>query len=196
MALTAAVGVLADAASSQVISGSQITFTGDTSSPIYHAEVVQTIAGDLTGISFTYSGTTLSFNSEAADEGSDWHLTNPGDMFSASTIAAGQFPVLINLDGIPPPLAIPLGDFYLGMSTGTGSTKGVPNRNVYGWLELDNTGAQLIPVDNAVAYGDQGIIIGTTTAIVPEPSAAALLLAAAPLLMIRRRRARLLGTQR
>jgi hypothetical protein len=85
---------------------------------------------------------------------------------------------------IPPPLSIPFGNFYLGVTTGVGFTNGHPNRNVFGWLELNNTGTELLPVANAVDYGDGGIIIGTTTPA-PEPASVALL---APVFLLLRRR--------
>ena len=51
------------------------------------------ICGCDTGIGMTYSGQTITANDLTADWGSDWFLTQPGDVFSAATIEAGQFPV-------------------------------------------------------------------------------------------------------
>jgi hypothetical protein len=124
-------------ASAQVISGTQITF-GPVVFPTaqYRAIVEQEPNGNDTGVGFNFTGTSLQVTETTLDEGSDWYLVQPGDVFSAATIAANQFPGLIVLGGPRPPVAIPLGNFYLGVNTGTGFTSGVPNRQVFGWLEL------------------------------------------------------------
>jgi hypothetical protein len=188
-----AVGILCSAASAQVIRGTQIRFESEPPpTDEYGASVDQEPSGNGTGAIFAFTGSTFAAVEWTLDEESDWYLADSGDVFSATTIAANQFPIIFTTDDPRGPVAIPSGDFYLGMSTSNeldSESYGENGRNVFGWLELDNTGTELIPVDNAVAYGDQGIIVGTTTPVVPEPASAALLLAALPLLAIRCRRA-------
>jgi hypothetical protein len=55
----------------------------------------------------------------SADEGSDWYVVQPGDLFSRATVAAGQFPLVLSiLSGPQPPVHVGSGDFYLGVRTG------------------------------------------------------------------------------
>jgi hypothetical protein len=185
--------LVCNGASAEVISGTQISFAFNNSLGDYEADVIQTPSalqsppGNGTSVFFSYSGTTIGFANITLDEGSDWFLVNAGDVFSADTIAAHQFPAIIEA-GFPVggPVSIPLGNFYLGMTTGLGFTNGQPNRNVFGWLELNNTGSELLPVASAVDYGDGGIIVGTTTPA-PEPATLALV-SVAPLVLVRNRR--------
>jgi len=169
---------MASKTSADVIVGSQILWGGNPSHTQFGARVFQEPTGDYTGISFDYTRSSLAASLWTLDEESDWYLVNSGDIFSTTTIAAHQFPIIFTTDNPRPAVSIPLGDFYLGMTTGLGFTNGHPNRNVFGWLELYNPGTELIPIANAVSYNEPGIIVGTTTAV-PEP--ASLLVLAVPL---------------
>ena len=90
---------------------------------------------------------------------------------------------------VGPVRTIPLGDFYLAAQTAS-STLVPPvtviNTPVFGWMRLNNTGTRLIMLDNAVAYGTPGIIVGTTTAL-PEPATLGLFMIGARALQRRRR---------
>src|SRR5688500_6177303 len=48
-------------------------------------------ASDYTGVAFNYTGSEVSLDFINLDEGSDWYVVNPGDVFSPATIASGQF---------------------------------------------------------------------------------------------------------
>jgi hypothetical protein len=122
------------------------------------------------------------------DEEADYYLVPNLAVFSAATISLGQFPPLFVLDH-PSSLNVGFGDFYLGINTGQGiSGPGQPNRNVFGWAHFVNdaqTGLHMI--DNAVTYGNQGIIVGTTTAIpVPEGEVSVLVIVGFCILVGRR----------
>ena len=170
-ALTALLTPLANAV---IISGTPITF-GPNPLPMppgtHKAHVIQALNGDYTETWFNYAGTTLNVTAWNLDESSDWYLVNEGAPFTAATIASGQFTTLLDLHTPPSPVTIPQGVFYLGVATSVGSL----NRDVFGWLKLNNTGTALQQLDDAMAYGEQGIYVGTTIAV-PEPvmSAAAL----------------------
>ncbi len=127
---------------------------------------------------FTFTATLRGVNVNL-DEGSDWYVVNPGDVFSAENIANGLFTPLITVFSSPTlHPAVELGnafsDIYLGVNTGRGSN----GRNVFGWVHLrpnNITGsASLDMLANVVSYDSQGIIVGTTTAV-PEPSSLALI---------------------
>src|SRR5262249_26520515 len=135
--------------SAQVISGSQIGFFNNGNNQ-YSANIQQTPTGDLTGVNFAYTPTTLQVTNTATDEESDLYLVQVVDMFSASTIAVNQFPILFTTDHFRPPVSIPLGNFYLGVNTGEGFHSGRPDRSVFGWLELHNDGSTLTAIGNAV----------------------------------------------
>jgi hypothetical protein len=133
-------------------------------------------------IFFAYNGATLGYADSVLNAESDWYLVGEGDIFSGATIASNQFPVIAKGTTPLPPVSIPLGVLYLGVNAG------MPNRDVFGWIQLNNTGTELIPLSNAVAYNEPGIIIGTTTPA-PEPATFALL-APALFLLLRRQRSR------
>jgi hypothetical protein len=129
--------------------------------------------GDYTDVIFSYTGNKLGITFADYDEESDWYLAQAGDSFSASTIAANRFtPVYFtepNENVYLPPVSIPQGNFFLAINTGKGFPYGGPTfRNVFGWAEFNNTGAQLSLVDSAMAYGEQGIFIGSINPV-PEP---------------------------
>jgi hypothetical protein len=159
-----------------VISDTPITFGLSPIPPFpplfttHRAVVIQSLNDDYTETSFRYDGTTLGVTTFLIDEGADWYLVNEAAPLTAATISSGQFTPLLSGNTIHPPISLPLGVFYLGVNTGIGF--GAGNRAVFGWLKLDNTGTTLKSISNAMAYGEQGIYVGTTTAV-PEPGAGA-----------------------
>jgi hypothetical protein len=49
----------------------------------------------------------------SADEGSDWYLVQPGELFSRATIADGEFPLVLSLRyGAFETVAVGPGDFF------------------------------------------------------------------------------------
>ena len=128
-----------------------------------------------TEVTFQYDDAKLKTSSILLDEASDWFLVQPGDIFSAATINAGQFPAIVN---VTPEIkgsevTVGPGEFYLGLRTGRGFANSRPNRNAYGWVHLRPDNGVLTMVGNVMSYNSRGIIVGTTT-IVPEPTALAM----------------------
>jgi hypothetical protein len=125
-----------------------------------------------TEVTFQYDGAKLKTSSILLDEGSDWFLVQPGDIFSAATINAGQFPPIVNvtpeINGSE--VTVGPGDFYLCLRTGRGFANSRPNRNAYGWVHLRPENGMLTMVENVMSYNSRGIIVGTTI-VVPEPCA-------------------------
>jgi hypothetical protein len=121
---------------------------------------------------FDYNASTAAYKNTALDEGSDWFLVQPGDVFSAARIAAGQFPPIVTFGPQSyPPVSVGAGDFYLGVRTGQGAT-----RDCFGWVQLrqiSGIGTTVVMIDNVMSYDSRGIIVGTTT-VVPEPAASGL----------------------
>ncbi len=144
-----------------------------------------------TSAAFEYDGTKIKVDTLTADGGSDWFLVQPGDVFSRSTIDAGEFPTIINL--VPRPIVmgeVTVGsdEFYLGVSTGKGTNaQHIPYRTAYGWVHLRPVDGVLTMVENVMSYNSRGIIVGTTT-VVPEPAAWALVSIAGLGCLFRRRR--------
>ncbi len=150
-----------------VIQSSNIVLTED---DIYRADYMLTIyqneeATDYTSLGFIVSGSTLSHGGHTLDEGSDWYSVGLGDEFSVANIANGDFLALhqswpaehndLNVSGY----------FYLGVATSQGTSE----RDIFGWVRLQNIGGVVSMVDNAVSYAGTGIIVGTTQAV-PEPA--------------------------
>jgi len=108
------------------------------------------------------------------DQEADYYLAGSGSIFTPDSIDAGQFKPLFTLDhGYLLDVPFP-GDFYLGVATtgpgpipGGAPTSGFA-RNVFGWVHLKNDARGLSILGSAMAYGEGGIIVGTTTAV-PEP---------------------------
>ena len=125
---------------------------------------------------------TLTTTNWAVDEEADYYLVPYEAEFSAANIASGQFSPLFVLDH-PYSIDVPFGTFYLGVNTGTGFSIdgngfGVPGRSVFGWMRMNNSSTGLQMVSNAMAYGTNGIYIGTTDTVpVPEPETYAMMLA-------------------
>jgi hypothetical protein len=131
-------------------------------------------ATDPTTMWFNASGPTLSWANMNVDEGSEWYLTSLGDQFCQDTIQRSEFAALVSGN----PLSVGFGDFYLGVNTGnpdgTWGASGIPPRNLYGWVHLQNVGGTITMLGNAMSYQGDGIVIGTTT-VIPEPSISRLL---------------------
>jgi hypothetical protein len=108
----------------------------------------------------------------SADEGSDWYVVQPGDLFSRATVASGQFPLVLSLRyGAANTVFVGPDDFYLGVRTGIGYDF-LHDRDAYGWVHLGrNESDQLIMLENVMSYENYGIYVGTTQ-IIPEPTAA------------------------
>lgn len=108
------------------------------------------------------------------DAGADYYLVKPGEIFTPNSISSRQFKPFFILDKAYV-LEVPFpGEFYLGVATtGPGPIPGGEptseiGRNVWGWVHLVNDASGLSAVGSAMAYGEGGIVIGTTIAI-PEP---------------------------
>jgi hypothetical protein len=136
--------------------------------------------GCFTTIVLEYDSATLRSGEITLDEQSDWFLVRPGDVFSAATINAGQFPVIFNANPVQAnEVEVGLGQFYLGVRTGVGFegnavNLGPPRRDAYGWVHLRPIDGVLTMIENVMSYNSRGIVVGTTT-VVPEPSTLAIL---------------------
>jgi hypothetical protein len=181
----ACLGRAAQSASAAITPDTQILFSGSNSD--YLGTISQTLANDPTSVWFKYTGTTLRADMWNLDEESDWYLANAGQIFSPGTIAAQQFTKVFTIDSPAPAVTISVGDFFLAVNTGTGFAGGKPGRNVFGWVKIHNTGTTLTAVSSAVAYGEPGIMIGSTTPV-QEPATLLLAPAAVALLLCRRQR--------
>ena len=130
---------------------------------------------DVTGYGFALilgsEGNEFISQGTALDEGVEVYLVQPGDVFSRDQILGGAF-TQIRFEEIydvtaNPILAVvtPSADGDLGLF-----------EPAYGWLELRLIGSgEVSLIDHAVAYGAEGIVVGTTQAV-PEPSGAGLTL--------------------
>jgi hypothetical protein len=150
----------------------------------YGLAVFQDIAAtDFTEIGGIYNRPTIQVSFANLDQGSDWYVVHPGDLFDAAHIQAGAF---TKLTLGPFPANVGQSDFWLGVATG--EIQFGP-RTVFGWVQLHPlSDTQLMMVENAVSYDSPGIIVGTTT-LVPEPASASMFLCAiARVLSVRRRR--------
>ena len=105
------------------------------------------------------------------DQGVDLFLVQAGDVISSAALSQGRYPVMKELGALAF-VDVPLpGDFYLGLATTDYVyASEYQTRNVWGWAHFRNDGAGLRLLGSAVAYGEGGIVAGTTTAV-PEPSA-------------------------
>ncbi len=129
--------------------------------------------------------------------GFEYYLLTLGDRLNGP-IAEGLVPVVTNL-GPPriPPFAfgtpqgpidpvIDVPNFYLGFFLQTGSDF---ENGTFGWAEFANDGTGVLSVaSSATAFDEQGIIVGTQTAI-PEPSTS-MILGLCSFLAVRRNRLR------
>jgi len=166
-----------------VVTNTNVTFDNSHLSPFgdYSLTVLQNEAGDYTTMWFdktelpsgiASSLTPITWN---VDEEADYYLAPQGSGFSAASIAAGQFTPFFVVDN-PSTIQVPYDNFYLGINTGVGFTGPPfhPRRDVFGWVHLLNTPNGLEMLGNAMAYGTQGIYIGTVNTV-PEPESGSLL---------------------
>lgn len=165
-----------------VVSNTNVTLSnGGFAGADYALTVFQNEAGtNPTSIFFNVSGSTLTFVTSNIDEASDWYLASFEDEFSNLNIQADLFQVFVRAttSGFESnALNVGFGSFYLGVNTGNldGGFDPFPPRNLYGWVQMQNTGSSLTMLGNAMSYQGSGIVVGTTQAI-PEPSSLTLLL--------------------
>ena len=154
--------------------GTNISLSGGLGIADFQLSVFQDAAAtDFTCALFDFDGTNVNFVAGCLDEGSDWYLVMDMDAFSRSNIAEGMFTALfVNLSSSGP-VPVGPGSFFLGVRTGLGFDADA-KRDVFGWIELSISGTDLIEVSDTVAYGAEGIVVGTPLPI-PEPGTAALL---------------------
>jgi hypothetical protein len=140
---------------------------------------------DATSVWFRYERSdtsTLVAIATNLDEGSSWWLAQAGQVFTDETIEAGMFTPLIMIGpSFHPAASLPsYGKFYLAVRTKPSRFHDPAQPYVYGWAELSHPFTQmpdnqiifgLTMVSNALSFYSQGIIIGTTTEIIPEPAA-------------------------
>ena len=127
---------------------------------------------NILGYSYFGDYSTLTQIAEDVDEGSDYYLVPYGAEFTAAAIAAGQFSALA-----PTGVDVPFGTFYMGVNTGIGfsdSSYQQPSRDVFGWAQFSNSSTGLQMISNVMAYGTNGIVVGTTETVVPVPAAVCL----------------------
>ncbi len=178
-------GAVALASQAQVVSGTNV-LVNPTSS--YGANFTITVLQEPTGNPTTiwlqktdasFAGTsTITPVTWNVDEEADYYLMKKGAVLSPDTIASGLLTPLFTTDHRYT-IQVGLNDsFYLGIVTGVGGIGGVgPNRNVFGWVELQNASTGLSRIDSAMAYGFGGIVVGTTnTVAVPESGTGAQLM--------------------
>ena len=136
----------------------------------YSLEVIQNpITKDYTGIVFEYSTGVLLNPLVTVDEGSDWYLVSSGDLFNPASIAAGQFPVLMNtttpgFNTITPSSA----NFFLAFNTGV-SFADQEYRNIFGWVYLSDLNGVLTLKNSAITFDEGGILVGSP---IPLPTSA------------------------
>lgn len=173
----ALLGTVAMASQAQVVSGTNVLVAP---SPFQGANLAITVLQEPTGntttiwlqkTDATFARTsTLTPVTWNVDEEADYYLVNQGAVLTSATVASGQFTPLFTTDH-PYTVQVGLNDsFYLGIVTGLGGTAGVgPNRNIFGWVKLQNASTGLTVIDSAMAYGFDGIVAGSTTTV-PESS--------------------------
>ncbi len=176
------------AGATTVVVGTNISLSGALGIADFQLSVFQDAAAtDFTCAVFDFDGTNVNFIDGCIDEGSDWYLVMDMDAFSRSNIAEGMFTALfVNLSSSGP-VPVGPGSFFLGVRTGLGFGANA-TRDVFGWIELSISGTDLLEVGDTVAYGAEGIVVGTSNPI-PEPSTAVLLGIGLVGMAARRRRA-------
>jgi len=187
-----------------VVPDSNVFFDAQPPSLYDHSlTVYQDLGGDYTSMWFDVTWDapqrTLTLSSQTAnfDEGADFYLAPFNAAFSAETIARESFtpwfvlvtPYTLTFSNVVGPRT-----FFLGINTGVGFLSPVPNspprRDVFGWARMEflPATATLRLVDNAMAYGEAGIVIGRDIAVVPEPSTVVLSIASVLTIIWRRQR--------
>lgn len=137
---------------------------------------------DYTGAFFKYANPTIQLVDLLLDEGTDWYVVRPGDVFGPSQIQAGAFAKVfeVRLPWVFPQPAADVGssDFWLGVATSRGGA--FKSRTAFGWVHMRPTIPfpgfnELVMVENVMSYDSGGIIVGTTTTV-PEPGVVTLIL--------------------
>ena len=107
--------------------------------------------------------TTLNFNGWVLDTTPSVYLASPNDLFSTTAISANTFtPLFVGPYGPSNSLTLDTyTSFYLGILNSRGDG--------LGWVQLLDTGTGLQMIDNAIAYGSNGIYVGTLNTINPVP---------------------------
>lgn len=181
-----------------VVEDTHLSFFGPgISTGRYNSNVCQDLLCDGTCISFNYAAGSIDEETRCIDESSDWYVVELGEEFGAASIAANDHTIITAAgERDRGPVSVGGTDFYLGVSTGQGFDRPnpdptndfpLPNRDVFGWVHLRDNGGTLEFISSAVAYGSEGIIVGTTTAI-PEPATSTGVLLLAPVAAISRSR--------
>jgi len=141
-------------------------FDGNHSLTVYQ----DAVATDYTSVWLEYDGAAIEIVNWNIDEESDWYLVEAGDEFGEKNIASDLFTPIFTTDSPRGPISVGT-DFYLGVSTGIGYYGyPIPTRDVFGWVHLKWDGTKLVNDENAMAYGCEGIVVGTNTAIPPIPN--------------------------
>jgi hypothetical protein len=175
-----------------IVADSNVLFGNGGGFGDYSITVYQNPAGDPTSIwfdaSWNASNRTLTLSPQTwnIDEEADYYLASLDAPFSANQIAAGSFTPWFVLDHAYPLTLSNIfapRSFYFGINTGVGvispGPNSLPKRDVFGWIKLEFAPATstLRMLDNAMAYGEPGIVIGRDLAV-PEPSAGLLAISA------------------
>jgi len=103
------------------------------------------------------------------DEGVRTFFVGSGDAFTWQAIQSGGYTELLYPDTYLFPDGVPL---YVGLYTGEGAPIGGPySQPLFGWAQLVNNGGVIALLNGALAYGADGIYVGTQNIIqsVPEP---------------------------
>jgi hypothetical protein len=134
----------------------------------------QTIGGDYTGSFLTYTATTgtLRVVTINLDEGSQLFLAKAGTVFTNATATTPSFPSLMTASTSP----VQVGkDFYIAGRTRSMTDPGFSWAQTdfydsFGWAHVKvNAQGQLQILESAMAFRENGIVVGTTQAI-PEPA--------------------------
>lgn len=131
------------------------------------------------------SAGTLAISDFMTDEGSDWYLCSYGDILSIDSIESDLFDTILQHEPyVSESVHIGIyGDFFLGFTT---SEMGL-ERDVFGWVHMQNDNGELSMLQNAVVYGSEGIVIGTFQAV-PEPITWVLMLCGGGVMFMRHRK--------
>ena len=144
----------------------------------YQLTVVNTPDGSGYTTTFLNRQTTqVAYYSTFLDETSGWYFADLNDAFTTASIKAGNFVFFGGHPDLQPGPYFDVGyfrPFYLAVASGR-TIWNPPNGEsywidpVFGWGLFNNTPSGLVLLDSAVAYGSDGILVGTMTAV-PEPA--------------------------
>jgi len=179
--------VCADARGAVVVVDSNVSLYSPGIFSEFGLEVFQDAEGtEPTAVFFDRDGQFLIALGVNIDEGSDWYLANFGDRFDMPAIESSDFVTFFRVaDETHNVIDVGFGEFYLGVNTGTFSPQEETLRNIFGWARFRNSPSGLELLGSAVAYGSDGIFIGTTR-IIPEPCTLVLIAVCAACLLWRR----------